>query len=110
MLCMCMIEGRAQVFEAGDEQRTVRTQGIWDNWFVQADLDMTLQNPYGYSMSEVFPNGKSFGLDLSIGKWFSHNLPLAAFDTSDIEKDCGFKPSVGFAEGTRMTMEWLKTQ
>ena len=38
------------------------------------------------------------------------NLPLAAFDTSDIEKDCGFKPSVGFAEGTRMTMEWLKTQ
>lgn len=38
------------------------------------------------------------------------NLPLSAFDTSDIEKDCGFKPSVGFAEGTRMTMEWLKTR
>ncbi len=37
------------------------------------------------------------------------NLPLSAFDTTDIEQDCGFKPKVGFAEGTRMTMEWLKT-
>ena len=37
------------------------------------------------------------------------NLPLMAFDTTDIEQDCGFSPQVGFAEGTRMTMEWLKT-
>ena len=73
-LCFLFTGVRAQVFDAGDEPRTVRTQGIWDNWFVQADLDMTLQNPYGYSMSEVFPNGKSFGLDLSIGKWFSHQV------------------------------------
>lgn len=38
------------------------------------------------------------------------NLPLTAFDTTDIKSDCGFEPEVGFAEGTRMTMEWLKTQ
>ena len=38
------------------------------------------------------------------------NLPLNAFDTTDIKSDCGFEPEVGFAEGTRMTMEWLKTQ
>jgi nucleoside-diphosphate-sugar epimerase len=37
------------------------------------------------------------------------NLPLAAFDTSAAEKDCGFKAEVSYAEGTRMTMEWLKT-
>ena len=37
------------------------------------------------------------------------NLPFSAFDTTDIEQDCGFIPQVSFAEGTRMTMEWLKT-
>lgn len=37
------------------------------------------------------------------------NLPLSAFDTTDIEQDCKYNPQVSFAEGTRMTMEWLKT-
>lgn len=37
------------------------------------------------------------------------NLPLSAFDTTDLVADCGFKPQVSFAQGTRMTMEWLKT-
>ena len=37
------------------------------------------------------------------------NMPLSAFDTSDIEQDCEFKPEVSFADGTRMTMEWLKS-
>ena len=37
------------------------------------------------------------------------NLPLSAFDTTDIEQDCNFKPAISFAQGTRMTMEWLKT-
>ena len=37
------------------------------------------------------------------------NLPLSAFDTTDIRIDCGFEPKIGFADGTRMTMEWLKT-
>ena len=65
---------RAQVFEAGVEPRTVRTEGFWQNWFVQMGLDMTLQNPYGYDFSKVFPNGKSYGLDLAVGKWFSHQV------------------------------------
>ena len=47
------------------------TRGFWDNWFVQAGLDMTLQNPYGYNFANVFPNGKSCGLDLAVGKWFT---------------------------------------
>ena len=65
---------KAQVFEPGEEPRTVRTGGFWEDWFVQFGLDMTLQNPYGYNFSKVFPNGKSFGLDLAVGKWFSHQV------------------------------------
>lgn len=37
------------------------------------------------------------------------NMPLSTFGTEATEKDCGFKAEVSFAEGTRMTMEWLKT-
>lgn len=67
-------QSAAQVFEPGEEPRTVRTEGFWQNWFVQMGLDMTLQNPYGYNFSKVFPNGKSFGLDVAVGKWFSHQV------------------------------------
>ena len=44
---------------------------FWQDWFVQADLDMSLQNPYDCNFSKVFPNGKSFGMDVAIGKWFT---------------------------------------
>ncbi len=64
----------AQVFDSGEEPRTVRTGEFWEDWFVQMDLDMSLQNPYGYNFSKVFPNGKSFGLDVSLGKWFTHQV------------------------------------
>lgn len=37
------------------------------------------------------------------------NMPLETFDTTELENDCGFKAEVSFAEGTRLTMEWLKT-
>lgn len=37
------------------------------------------------------------------------NMPLEAFDTTDIENDCHFKPTVSFAEGTKLTMEWIKS-
>ena len=36
------------------------------------------------------------------------NMPLSVFDTSNTEKDCGFRAKTSFAEGTRLTMEWLK--
>ena len=75
MLALVPVGTRALgVFEAGEEPRTVRTNGFWQDWFVQAGLDMTLQNPYGYDFSKVFPNGKSFGLDVAAGKWFSHQV------------------------------------
>lgn len=37
------------------------------------------------------------------------NMPLSTFDISALQQDCGFKPEISFAEGTKMTMEWLKT-
>ena len=37
------------------------------------------------------------------------NMPLSTFDCTDTERDCGFRAGVSFAEGTRMTMDWLKT-
>ena len=37
------------------------------------------------------------------------NMPLEVFDTSDTETDCGFKAEISFAEGTRRTMEWIKS-
>ena len=84
-LCVGMLECRAQVFETvqGEggmvngykaTENVVVADGFWKDWFVQMGLDMTLQNPYGYDFSKVFPNGKSFGLDVAVGKWFSHQV------------------------------------
>ena len=36
------------------------------------------------------------------------NLPISVFNTDDIATDCGYKPSVSFAQGTKMTMNWLQ--
>lgn len=36
------------------------------------------------------------------------DMPLKDFDISDIKNDCGFVPEVSFAEGTKMTMDWIK--
>lgn len=37
------------------------------------------------------------------------NMPLSTFDISPIKKDCNFNPEINFAQGTRITMEWLKS-
>lgn len=37
------------------------------------------------------------------------NMPLKTFSIKDIQEDCGFSPDVSFEEGTRLTMDWLKT-
>jgi len=38
------------------------------------------------------------------------DLPLERFNCIQTEMDTGFKAGVSFAEGTKRTMEWLKTQ
>ena len=60
-----------QSFEMTDKEGSVKTNSFWSDWFVQMDLDMSLQNPYGYNFSHVFPNGKTFGVDVALGKWFT---------------------------------------
>lgn len=47
------------------------TNSFWDNWYVQMGMDMWLQNPHGSNFKDVFPNGKSFGLDVALGKWIT---------------------------------------
>lgn len=36
------------------------------------------------------------------------DMPIEIFSIADTVRDTGFKPEISFAEGTRMTMEWLK--
>ena len=36
------------------------------------------------------------------------DMPLETFSTKHTEADCGFRPEISFAEGTRRTMAWLK--
>lgn len=52
------------------------TGTLWQNWFVQAGLDISLQNPYQCNFSEVFPKGKTFGMDVALGKWFTPYVAL----------------------------------
>ena len=59
-------------------QEKEETVGIWDNWYLEAGMDMSLQNPYGCNFSKVFPNGKTFGIDLAAGKWFTPLFGLRA--------------------------------
>lgn len=68
------VHSGAQHFEHGEVPGTVKTRSFGSNFFLQMDLDMSLQNPYGYNFSGVFPNGKSFGLDLAVGKWFTPQI------------------------------------
>ena len=57
---------------------SVQTNSFWSNWFLQGGIDMSLQNPYGYNFSHVFPNGKTFGINVAVGKWFSPEIGLRA--------------------------------
>ena len=37
------------------------------------------------------------------------NMPLDTFSIENINNDCGFSPEVSFAEGAKLTMDWLMT-
>ena len=47
-----------------------------EGWFVQAAADMSLMNPYGKSFRHTFPKGKTYGLNVAIGKWFDPTIAL----------------------------------
>lgn len=52
------------------------TYSLSEGWFVEAGLDMTLYNPYSYDFREVFPNGRTHGLNVAFGKRFSPEIGL----------------------------------
>ena len=74
----------------------VVNNGFWDNWFLQAGLGMSLMNPYDSNfLKNVFPNGKSFGINFGIGKWMTPEFGLRG----------GFNWQNGIVGGSHQT--WL---
>ncbi len=61
----------AQQDEVPVDSNAVVTNSFWDNWYGQVGVDMWLQNPHGTNFKNVFPNGKTFGVDVALGKWFT---------------------------------------
>ena len=68
----------AQTAKEAPSKYSVITNSILDNWFVQVGPDMSLQNPYGKNLREVFPNGKTFGVNEAFGRWCTPGLGLRA--------------------------------
>ena len=57
--------------QAPVDSKAIVTNSFWDNWYAQVGVDMNLLFPKGHSIKDVFPNGKSFGVNVAVGKWFS---------------------------------------
>lgn len=58
-------------------KHSVATNSFWSNWFIQAGVDMSLSNPHGVAFGDdVFPNGKSYGVNIALGKQFTPGLAL----------------------------------
>jgi hypothetical protein len=80
-----MATGQAQNYEAKADTSGIVTNSFWDNWFLQVGADMILLFPvkdvdmetgdgmvhYHHSPKDVFPNGKSLGVSVAAGKWFT---------------------------------------
>lgn len=77
------------------EQCHVMTNGVWDNWFVQAGLDMSLLNPYGCDFSKVIPKGTTFGLNVALGKAFTPEFAVRG----RVQWDNGLIPNNGLEWG-----------
>lgn len=71
ILFLRSLQGYAIKMDMPTDSDRVVTNSFWDNWYGQVGVDMHLQFPKGHNMADVFPNGKSFGIDIAIGKWFS---------------------------------------
>lgn len=69
-IASCNLTVNAQEESQADSSAVV-TNSFWDNWYGQIGVDMNLMFPYGHSVKDVFPNGKSFGVNVAVGKWFS---------------------------------------
>ena len=70
-IASCNLAVNAQQYELPADSNVVVTNSFWDNWYGQLGVDMNLLFPYGMNIVDVFPNGKSFGVNVAVGKWFS---------------------------------------
>ena len=77
--------GKASSFKsssAGGEAQSGKAQSptvipsFWSNWFAQAGLGMVLHNPCHTNFANVFPNGKTLGINIGVGKWFTDQIGL----------------------------------
>lgn len=55
-----------------------RCFSLKEGWFLEAGLDMNMYNPYGLPFSEVFPKGRSHGIDVAFGKYFTPGIGVRA--------------------------------
>ncbi len=74
------VASNAQVSIEAPSKYTVATNSFWSNWYIQLGVDMTVQNPYGSRFfgdgENDFHAGRTYGVDLAIGKWFTPGLGL----------------------------------
>lgn len=63
-------------FISQTNKHEVLYEPVSHNWFGQLALDMSLQNPYGHPFHETFPNGRTFGINAAIGRWFTPEIGL----------------------------------
>jgi outer membrane protein OmpA-like peptidoglycan-associated protein len=72
---------------------TVATNSFWSNWFIQVGVDASVQNPYRSKFADQFHDGRSYGVNLAIGKYFTPGLALrlhANWDNGLIERKHSF--------------------
>ena len=74
-IASCHLAVEAQDENQADSSAVV-TNSFWDNWYVQAGVDMSLLMAYGKDVKDVFPNGKSFGVNVGAGKWFTPDFGM----------------------------------
>lgn len=56
---------RNEASTASNVETVARCFSLKEGWFLEAGLDMNMINPYGLPFSEVFPKGRSHGVDVA---------------------------------------------
>jgi outer membrane protein OmpA-like peptidoglycan-associated protein len=68
------VAANAQITIETPSKYKVATNSFWSNWYVQVGADMTVQNPAGNKFADQWHDGRSYGLNLAVGKWFSPEI------------------------------------
>lgn len=57
-------------------QKYVELSSPRNNWYVQLGVDLTLQDPYGTPEGSTLREGRSGGIDVAVGRWFTPAIGL----------------------------------